>query len=439
MRGESNCRCRMQERNAGCGAVGRGESWIRMNGLTLAVALFSAACASPHKSASPDPALLASIPAELRMMGAESTWVAKGVGYELVTRAKIEILPLMAQLDDQSRYFVKTFGAEPAKVIVAVRRVGPPGAQMEASAPVPFDAGPVVEMLVPRPLTDAEKKKAGENAESARGSGGRGGGGRAGRGSGAAGGAQAENVSEADRFSAVGPTARVVRAWLSARASTLTGKPATATEASANADDARVPSWAEDALPALAVITAREDTITARLAMQIDSLYPIHSFLTMKRPSAFSSVAGRGGRGEIPGGNPRGPGGMSGGQGGGGAIGGMGGMGGLGGRGNRGGMGGSGRGGGSSGGSNGGRGSYDGGRAWMPYSGAQLFAAQALTFGRYLTVREGPAFIGALVDAQLQSRSVNAVFDKAQMVPSNIEQLDIEFHRWLIDRAAHGR
>ena len=250
------------------------------------------------------------------------------------------------------------------------------------------------------------------------------------------GGSPGESVGAGERPSAAGPTVPVVRAWISARASQLTATAAIAAAASANSDDPRVPAWAEDALPALAVQTAREDTIIARLAMQIDSLYPIHSFLTMKRPGVFSGVAGRGGRGEIPGAVPRGQGGqggMGGGQGGAGGVG-------MGGRGGRGGMGGYG-GGGSMGSGRGQRnpGAYDGGRPWLPYSGPQLFAAQALSFGRYLMQREGPAFIGTLVDAQIQPKSVNAVFDNAQMVPTNIEQLDIEFHRWLIDRAAHER
>jgi len=92
--------------------------------------------------------------------------------------------------------------------------------------------------------------------------------------------------------------------------------------------------------------------------------------------------------------------------------------------------------GGSRGGNSGGS---DGGRPNGPLAGGALFAAQALVFGRYLVVKEGPAFVGALVDAQIQSKSVAEQFDKAQMVPANLERLDIEFRRWLIDRAARGR
>ncbi|MFI5245990.1 MAG: hypothetical protein ACHQQR_12235, partial [Gemmatimonadales bacterium] len=146
--------------------------------LSVGVAL-AAGCASAHKSAGPDPSLLAAIPADLRMMGAESTWVARGVGYELVTRSKPEILPLMSQLDDQSRFFTKLFGAEPAKVVAAVRRIGPPGSMPEASAPVPFDVGPVVEMAVIRPLKKGEKasdESAGRGGYSGRGGQERGGG-----------------------------------------------------------------------------------------------------------------------------------------------------------------------------------------------------------------------------------------------------------------------
>src|ERR1039458_5192782 len=143
-----------------------------MRMFAIAGMLLLAACASSHKTAAPDAKVLAAIPAELRMMGAESTWVAKGVGYELVARTKPEILPLMSQLDDQSRFFVKLFGADPAKVVAAVRRVGPPGSMPEASAPVPFDVGPVVEMDVIRPLKKGEKapdESAGRGGYSGRG------------------------------------------------------------------------------------------------------------------------------------------------------------------------------------------------------------------------------------------------------------------------------
>ena len=373
-----------------------GRPGIRL--LLVASGLVFHACASGPKPAESDKAALAAVPADLRMMGAESTWVAKGVGYELVTRAKLEVLPLMSQLDDQSRFYEKMFMVPPAKVIAAVRRVGPPGSLPEASAPVPLDAGPVVEMVVPRPARKGEK----------------------------------ESEESPARFRAADPTSGVVRAWLSARATQLTGKPASSAASSATADDPRVPAWAADAVPGLAVPTGREDTLTARLAVQIDSLWPIHAFLTMRRPSA-PAVAGRGGRGTV------GRGGEGGGERGGGGGGGFGGLGG----GRRGGMGGFGGGGsmgrgGSRGGSGQPRGS-DGARPPCPLAGNALFAAQALVFGRYLVVREGPSFVGALVDAQIQGRNVNDVFAGAQTLPTNLERLDIEFHRWVIDRAAHGR
>jgi hypothetical protein len=398
----------MRKRNAGFGNTARV--------LLGAGILVLSACASGHNSA-PNAAILAAIPADLRMMGAESTWVAHGVGYELVTRSKLEILPLMSQLDDQSRFFTKMFGAEPARIVAAVRRVGPAGTNSttgstrtfpEASAPVPFDAGPVVELIVVRAPAKGQKP-----------------------------------ATEPEGFGASGPTARVVRGWLSARASVLTGKPAPAAAASASIDDPRVPAWAEDAIPGLAVPTGREDTTTARLAMQVDSLYPIHSFLTMGRPGVLAGIGrggapGTGGRGGAPGG--AGGGGRGGGVGG--NDGGMGGSGGIGGRRGGGGMGGMGGGGGSMGRGMPRGGNYpgtDGGRPNGPLAGGALFAAQALVFGRYLVVKEGPAFVGALVDAQIQSKSVAELFDNAQMVPRNLERLDIEFRRWLIDRAAHGR
>ena len=350
-------------------------------------ALTTAACATARTSPAPDPVIFASIPATVRMVNAETTWVAHGVGYELVTRSKLEIPPLLSQLDDQSRYFTKEFGADPGAVIAAVRRVGPPGSRREASAPVPYAAGPVVELLVPRPLAKGE---------------------------------QAADPDDLERFSPSASTVPLVRAWLSARASALTGKPAGDLAASARADDPRVPAWAEDALPGLAVPTGREDTTIARLAMQIDSLYPIYSFLTMTRPATVAAVVrgpegghgGFAGRPTITGHSPRG-----------GMIGG--------------GMGGAGRGAPVTTGGNPRAG--ESGRYRGPLSGGELFAAEAQVFGRYLTAREGPGFIGALVDAQIQHKDISTVFATARMVPSNLERLDIEFHRWLIDRAARAK
>jgi hypothetical protein len=89
------------------------------------------------------------------------------------------------------------------------------------------------------------------------------------------------------------------------------------------------------------------------------------------------------------------------------------------------------------GGRGGSSGATDGGRPPGPLQGGALFAAQALIVGRYLIIREGPSFVGALVDAQLQSKDVNRVFANAQMVPTDLERVDMEFRRWLIDRAAH--
>lgn len=430
---KDNCRVQMRSAEIGTGALK----------LSVVGGLLLAACSSGHKSARLDPAMLASIPAELRMVGPETTWVARGIGYELITRQKPDVLPLIAAFDDQSRFFVKVFGAEPSKVIATVRRVGPPGAALESAAPVPLDEQPVIEVVYHRPLEKGEKASADSSQRTAQSSrGGRGGsrGSYGGRG----------GATTGDGRGAVDPlgdegasTSRIVRAWLSARATKLTGKPGIAGSETATFEDTRVPAWAQEALPTLAIETAREDTITARLATQIDSLYPIHAFLTMARPSALVAN-GRGGRAGADPGAGRGGGGgvIPGGVGTGGTGGYGGGMGGRGGRGGMGGMGGMGGGMGGRGGSSGrggGGARTDGGHPPGPYTGNALFAAEAQVFGRYLVVREGPQFVGALVDAQIQGRNIVDIFAAAQMVPSNIERLDIEFHRWLIDRATHPR
>ncbi len=219
-----------------------------------------------------------------------------------------------------------------------------------------------------------------------------------------------------------GATQRAVQAWLTARESVLTGDPALSIIANAEQDDPRVPGWIREALPQIAVALPNEDATLARLASHPDSLYPIHSFLTMSRPAYVVTNRDDGSGTGTPYGRGGG-GGMGGGSGGGYGRGGMGGMG-------RGGMG--------RGGSRGGSGGT-GERVAPTLQGGALFDAQAVAFGRYLANREGYPFIGALADGQMKNVPLKDIFATAKMIPTDLEQLDIEWRRWLADRTSVAR
>ncbi len=66
--------------------------------------------------------------------------------------------------------------------------------------------------------------------------------------------------------------------------------------------------------------------------------------------------------------------------------------------------------------------------------GAALFDAQAFVFGRFLAARTGLDFIGTLVDAQLNGKTVDELITQRQSM--TLEQLDVEWRRWLGIRAA---
>jgi hypothetical protein len=86
----------------------------------------------------------------------------------------------------------------------------------------------------------------------------------------------------------------------------------------------------------------------------------------------------------------------------------------------------------------GGRGGRTGGasqeqRATPPLEGGALFEAQSVVFGRYLA-HEGYDLIGALVDAQILGKTVDEVLVTRNSI--NATQMDVEWRRWLFDRAA---
>ncbi len=357
-----------------------------------AAALASAGCAShARRSLETDPAAIAAVHAELRVVNGESTWVARGTGYELIGRSKAELVVLPAQLEREAAMIRRVFPEDSfPPLVVTVRRAAAIGKPYVQAPPFPATLrGTVVELVLPDPAakTDPEKNTA----------------------------AAALGIGLlAERT----PTLPVVRAWLAAHAGTATGTPARPAEATGEFEDPRVPSWAQEVVPSLTA-DSLVDRFTKLLAAHPDDLIPLPAFFTTQRPTFGNpAIAQRGTGGE------RGGGGGAGGRGGGG--GGMGGRGGMGG-GGRGGMGGR-------GGTRGGTASRSQGDDARGLQGAALFDAQSVLVGRYLAARVGYDVIGEMIDAQILSRPLDEALARHKAI--KLAQMDLDWFQWLMDRSA---
>jgi hypothetical protein len=369
-------------------------------GVLLATAV--GACASgPSRPPGPDPATIASVEAVTRVVGVETTLVARGTGYDLVARSRTDIAAIQHPLDQLGQSFRAAFGDDPPRVVVSVGHAASDGTFDGRFPPVVPDTAPIAEVVLgERPLAGRE----GNGARPARARGA------------AGGGAFAALLETAE------PSRIVLRSWLSGRASRLTGHPATGSQASGESDDPRVPSWGVAALPALGADSARLAGLARLLSASGDSIYPLSQLLTMDRPPMTfgrpDAVATGGGR--DGGGYGGGRGGMGGGRGG--MGGGRGGMGG-----GRGGMG-------------GGRGAPGGQRpGGGALQGGALFSAEAVALGGYLASREGAPFVGALLDAQMQGRPVASVLSSAKVLPGDIARLEDQWRHWLAWQGSQSR
>ena len=277
----------------------------------LAGAVLSA-CASHPPTPTADPAALAAVHADLRLVRGETTWVTRGRGYELVAHSRADLAVVQPGLDRAATFLAQIYPADSVTPIVAaVRRAPAPGKPYITAAPVPADShGAQVELVIvdPKALEEARKNKS----------------------------APPPNGEMEPR--GADPTAAAVRAWLSARATRLTGSPANLGQSRGEVEDPRVPAFATAMIDAAGNETL-VDNSTKSLGAHIEALLPLSRYFTMERPSFAEMAAGK--RGESSGTTPSE--GQRGGMGGG--RGGMGGGGGRGGRGGgRGGMGGGGRG-----------------------------------------------------------------------------------------------
>src|ERR1019366_7322 len=270
--------------------------------LLLGAAALCAGCASApaSRSRAPSARSVAAINADLRMVGSETTWVVLHTGFELVARSKADMPVLASSLDDEARTFRIVFNTDPPDLVVTVRHPTSAGYGLQSAAPLPEGTtGTVVEVELTDPST---ARGAADDSRS----GGRGSyGGRGGR----TGGRQGGDADAGPATNAAGTgTMKVVRAWLSAHATVLTGQPASTTVRSGQNDDVRIAPWIEDGLPALLAGIPRETQLTTQLGTHTDSLIPLRTFLTMARPpfvytpSSSAPMGGGAGSGGMGGG-----------------------------------------------------------------------------------------------------------------------------------------
>ncbi len=242
----------------------------------MAAAALGACASGGPKTPDQNPAILAAVQAEPRVIAGETTWVTRGPGYDIVGFTKKDIADVDSAVARESKAFSDVFGAAPPRVVASVHRVtigdGDPAYQPEPPLP-PGDLAPVVEVPVVVRTGNANSR----NQVS---------GGRYG-GAGAAGGAPGVDAI---------PTERVARAWLSARATALTGHPGTQ-GSTGLIDDPRVPGWAEALVPDLAA----QDTTIGRLSVALTAdnvgVLPLQQFFTMDRPQATYADAAESGPG----------------------------------------------------------------------------------------------------------------------------------------------
>jgi hypothetical protein len=318
--------------------------------------------------------------------------VTRGRGYELIGRTRSDLVAVQPALDRAASFMAQVYPHDSiAPVVASIRRAPSPDKPFVAAAPVPKDArGLQVELVLVDPKAFEEQRK-------------RSGGPPDGPMPGMPG-----NV-----------TTPAVQAWLSARATRLTGEPAHLNRSRGEAEDPRVPAWAVEMIGA-AGNEELIDNSTKSLAAHPETIIPLTRYLTMDRPGPMEMPAGgRGGSsGDAPpdgrgGGMPGGRGGMGGGRGG---------MGGGG----RGGMGGGfpgGPGGGPPGGSK---------ERTFPLQGVALFAAQSAVLTKYFA-RTDSDLVGDLIDAQITQQPVEAVLAKHSM--GNLQQVDADWRSWVVQRA----
>jgi hypothetical protein len=367
-------------------------------GMALAAALAFGCASGGAAHPEQNPAIVAAVDAQVRIVSSETTWVSRGLGYQIVALSRREIAAVDSSVAHQSKMYNQVFGTLPAEVIVLVTRVNTdPNAYDRNTTPL-LPPGTTQQVVDVR-LYDDDANNANGQGQNQRARGGYGGigGGRGGvGGNGGYGGYPGNGArGRAEPPGSLGdPTQAVTRAWLSARATRLTGHTATA-GANGQLSDPRVPVWAEALVPALAASDTMIERMATQLAAQPESLYALRDFFTMSLPGT-GPRASRAAQGADRGAN-------------------------------------------RAGGMRGGRGRQGGGNAAREgiLGGNALFVAQATVFGKYLSLRQGTPLIGQLVDGQIRGKRITDVLAAQPSGPKDVEWLDQDWRDWLRQYAPH--
>src|SRR6185503_762854 len=251
--------------------------------LTLVSALvFAGACSHNGGPAANTMAAPVDVPADLRMVAGDSTWVHRGPGYELIARTRRELGYVQPTIEREVANFRSVFPGDTTTLIATVRPAPVTGQPFVSAPPTPSTYPTAVDLVLPNPSAKRDE--------------------RAGLGP----------MPPTDIHLAV------ARAWLGLHAARVTGVPTGGAPRSGDADDARVPAWAESMIPTLGVDSTYARSL-ALVTTHTEELIPLTRYFGMSYPYFLPNVASRG---NSQGGDTRG---------GGGGRGGMGGMGGMGG------------------------------------------------------------------------------------------------------------
>ncbi len=327
---------------------------------------------------------------EPRIAGSDTEYVLRGPGYELISPTRDVLPDAREALAGAAREFRRYFAADPGSVTVRLAPATGRGGVTASTAP-PTSAS---ELVVPIASLPKGRSRQGPAVVP------------------------------------IGLTQVVARAWVEryvrdrGRSDSMT---ATGEHASGSTPDSALPDWLEVALPELVSASPGEDLLIARLARQSD-LTPLRELFAMQRPAPPTFA--RGNTGREGGTGDQGSTGGSGGEGSGADGGGPGGAGGtipLG-RERRGGRLGDGF----------GRGRFGEGSMMR---GAKLppwlaFQVEGLAVTRFLAEREGPGFIGHLVDRVSRGASVEEALQDARVLPHTIDELETAWQAWLRDQVA---
>ena len=343
---------------------------------TLPLAALAAACAHRGAPIQTMPEAV-DVPAELRVVAGDSTWVTRGPGYELVGRTRRDLGMVQPIVDRTVANFRRVFPGDTTTIIATVRPAPIAGQPFVAAPPTPADYPIAVDLVLPDP-----------------------------------------HAKRNDRTGVIpgGPAAirrAVARAWLAKHAERISGVSGKPAQRDGEGDDPRVPAWAEWLIPQLGDDSAYARSL-ALVTTHTEELIPLNRYFTMSNPSFLEIVSRGSSRGENPG-----------------RDGGRDGMGGM--------AGGGMRGGGMRGGGRGGmRGGYGGAREEPRAAAppAELFEAQSVVLGKYLS-RDGYGFIAALIDGQIAGKQIDELLEAHGY--KTVQELDSAWRLWIAEQAGPVR